>query len=182
MADRPHIIYLLSDEHFGGAMGHAGDVNVRTPHMDRLGAEGLSMGRAYANCPICTPSRGTIFSGRHAHAGPVQYFFDVYKPAAPSIATILREEGYHTAYFGKWHCGVVRDQEPPAVRADRDSFTRWPQRTPDSDGWLDFELEQVGHEGNAHVARARAFVLPGDFHLLVFRCHIAAFIAEHNNG
>jgi signal transduction histidine kinase len=45
----------------------------------------------------------------------------------------------------------------------------WPQRTPDSDGWLDFKLEQVGHEGNAHVARARAFVLPGDFHLLVGR-------------
>lgn len=45
----------------------------------------------------------------------------------------------------------------------------WPQRTPDSDGWLDFELEQVGQEGHAHVARARAFVLPGDFHLLVGR-------------
>jgi arylsulfatase A-like enzyme len=41
--------------------------------MDRLAAEGASFSRAYANCPICTPSRGTIFSGRHAHAGPEKW-------------------------------------------------------------------------------------------------------------
>jgi arylsulfatase A-like enzyme len=105
-----HIVYILSDEHFGGAMSHMGDPNVRTPNMDRMAEEGASFSRAYANCPICTPSRGTIFSGRHAHAGPVQSFFDVYKASSPSTATILRSAGYHTAYFGKWHCGIVRDQ------------------------------------------------------------------------
>jgi arylsulfatase A-like enzyme len=114
----PHIIYILSDEHRGQAMSHAGDPNVHTPCMDRLAAEGVSFHRAYANCPICTPSRGTIFSGRHAHAGAVAGFFDVYKPTAPSTATELRKLGYHTAYFGKWHCGIVRDQLPPAVRDD----------------------------------------------------------------
>ena len=46
------------------------------------------------------------------------YFFDVYKPAAPSTATELRKAGYHTAYFGKWHCGIVRDQVPASVRED----------------------------------------------------------------
>ena len=63
---------------------------MRTPILDRLAAEGVSFGRAYANCPICTPSRGTIFSGRHAHSGPVSGFFDVYKATAPSLATELR--------------------------------------------------------------------------------------------
>ena len=115
---KPHVIYILSDEHRGQAMGHTGDPNVRTPWMDRLASEGASFARAYANCPICTPSRGTIFSGRQAHAGPVAYFFDVYKPTAPSTATQLRRDGYHTAYFGKWHCGIVRDQVPESVRSD----------------------------------------------------------------
>ena len=114
---QPNIILVLSDEHRGQAMAHAGDPNVRTPALDRLAAEGVSFGRAYANCPICTPSRGTIFSGRHAHAGPVSGFFDVYKATAPSLATELRAAGYHTAYFGKWHCGVVRDQLPASIRA-----------------------------------------------------------------
>ena len=120
MPQQPHVIYILSDEHFGGAMGHMGDANVRTPNMDRMAAEGVSFERAYANCPVCTPSRGTIFSGRHAHAGPVQFFFDVFKASAPSTATMLRAAGYHTAYFGKWHCGVVHDQEPALVRERRE--------------------------------------------------------------
>jgi len=113
---KPNIIYILSDEHRGQAMGHAGDQNLKTPAMDRMAAEGVSFSRAYSNCPICTPSRGTIFSGRHAHSGPVSGFFDVYKATAPSIATELRAGGYHTAYIGKWHCGVVRDQLPEVFR------------------------------------------------------------------
>jgi arylsulfatase A-like enzyme len=118
----PHIVVVLSDEHRGQAMSHAGDANLRTPALDRLAAAGVSFRRAYANCPVCTPSRGTIFSGRHAHAGPVAGFFDVYKATAPSLATELRRHGYHTAYFGKWHCGIVQDQRPAAVREDKHRF------------------------------------------------------------
>jgi len=72
----PNIIYVLSDEHRGQAMSHAGDPNVCTPVLDRMAQDGASFERAYSNCPVCTPSRGTIFSGRHAHAGPVAGFFD----------------------------------------------------------------------------------------------------------
>ena len=134
-SDHPHIIYILSDQHRGQAMGHLGDPNVRTPVMDRVAQEGVSFARAYANCPICTPSRGTIFSGRHAHAGPVQSFWDVFKATSPSTATHLHGAGYRSAYFGKWHCGQVRDQDPPARRTDPQAFPRWgsdpARRTPE---------------------------------------------------
>ena len=150
---RPHVIYILSDEHAGQAMGHAGDPNLRTPNMDRMAAEGVSFVRARANCPVCTPSRGTIFSGRHAHAGPVQGFHDVYKPAAPSTATLLREAGYHTAYFGKWHCGTVRDQIPPEVRRDPDYYDlEAAPRTPEFhrggfQDWYGFEMNNAPFKG-----------------------------------
>ncbi len=152
MDRKPHVITILSDEHFGGAMSHMGDANVKTPNMDRLAAEGVSFDRAYANCPICTPSRGTIFSGRHAHSGPVQGFFDVYKATAPSTATQLREAGYHTAYFGKWHCGVVQNQLPPEVRTNRDDYSRWPHRTPEYhragfQDWHGFEINNAPFSG-----------------------------------
>jgi arylsulfatase A-like enzyme len=76
---KPNIIYILSDQHRYAAMSHAGDPNVQTPFMDRLAAEGVSFDRAYANCPICVPSRGTIFTGRHAHAnGVVSNFSTLY--------------------------------------------------------------------------------------------------------
>ncbi|MCS5609338.1 MAG: sulfatase-like hydrolase/transferase, partial [Candidatus Poribacteria bacterium] len=114
--------------------------------------EGVSFRNAYANCPICTPSRGTIFSGRYAHAGPVQFFFDVYKATSPSTATILRTAGYHTAYFGKWHCGVIQDQEPDKVRQNRQDYTRWPMRTPEYhrggfQDWFGFEVNNAPFEG-----------------------------------
>ena len=149
---RPHIVYILSDEHSGMAMSHAGDPNVSTPNMDRMANQGVSFTNSYANCPICTPSRGMIFSGRYAHSGPVQYFFDVYKATAPSTATILRDAGYHTAYFGKWHCGVVQDQLPQTVRNDRENYTRWPHRTPEYhragfQDWHGFEINNAPFKG-----------------------------------
>lgn len=142
--DLPHIIYILSDEHRGQAMSHAGDPNVQTPAMDRLAGEGSSFRRAYANCPICTPSRGTMFSGRQAHAGPVSGFFDVFKATAPSTATMLRELGYHTAYFGKWHCGIVRNQKSPEVVANPETYKGASNRTPEYhrggfQDWFGFE-------------------------------------------
>jgi arylsulfatase A-like enzyme len=127
---KPHIIYVLTDEHRGQAMSHMGDPNLKTPVMDRLAQEGVSFTNAYANCPICTPSRGTIFSGRHAHAGPVQAFFDNYKAASPSTATILRDAGYRTAYFGKWHCGIVRNQMSMKARLTKERGGIVAHRTP----------------------------------------------------
>ena len=51
---------------------------------------------------------------------------------APSTETLLREAGYHTAYFGKWHCGVVKNQEPPKVKERRwkDLYAMWAGRVP----------------------------------------------------
>lgn len=128
---KPHLIQILSDEHFGLAMSCAGDVNVRTPNMDRLAAGGVRFEKAYANCPVCTPSRGTIFSGRHAHAGPVPGFFDTWKVSSPSTATVLHEQGYHSVYFGKWHCGIVGDQIPPGVKDNIERFPGNSKRTPE---------------------------------------------------
>lgn len=141
----PHIILLLSDEHRGQAMSHTGDPNVRTPNMDQLAAEGISFTRACCNSPICTPSRGTLFSGRHAHCGPVAGFFDHYKASFPSLATELKQAGYRTAYFGKWHCGIVHDQLPESVRANPGKFPGGVRnRTPEHlragfQDWLGFE-------------------------------------------
>jgi arylsulfatase A-like enzyme len=88
---------------------------VATPHLDALASAGVSFRHAYANCPVCTPSRGTIMSGRHAHCGPVQSFWDVYKAAAPSLATWFNAAGYRTHSIGKWHLGVYWNQRMPSA-------------------------------------------------------------------
>lgn len=128
---QPNIIFILSDQHRAQAMGHLGDENLNTPTMDRMANKGVSFARAYANCPVCTPSRGTIFSGRHAHCGPVSTFTETFKASFPSTAHCLRQAGYHTAYYGKWHCGMVTDQRPPDVRANPENYAINPIRTPE---------------------------------------------------
>jgi arylsulfatase A-like enzyme len=152
MPRRPDIIYIVSDEHRGQAMGHAGDVNLRTPAMDGLAAGGVSFQRAYSNCPVCVPARGTLLSGRHAHAGPVSGFWDNYKVGAPSTATILRRHGYRTCFIGKWHLGWVRDQTPPAVRADRARYRDCAARTPERhragfEDWYAYEAHNQHVDG-----------------------------------
>lgn len=143
MINQPHIIVLLSDQHRGQAMAHLGDPNLRTPAMDRMAAEGASFATAFANCPVCVPSRGTMLSGRHAHAGPVQGFNDVWKPAAPGLISELKRAGYRTAFFGKWHLGVSRDQLHPDLRRPESQVPRM-LRTPEHfragfDDWCAYE-------------------------------------------
>lgn len=133
-------------------MNHAGDVNLATPAMDRLAAEGASFQRAYCNSPICVASRATLFSGRHAHASPVSAFFDTWKSAAPSTATVLRKAGYHTCYIGKWHLALVRDQTPPSVRERPDRFRDCALRTPEQhragfQDWYAFEAHNQHIDG-----------------------------------
>jgi arylsulfatase A-like enzyme len=130
-AAKPNVIYILSDEHRGHAMSHMGDPNVQTPQMDRMAMEGASFETAYANCPICTPSRGTIFSGRHAHCSPIGGFFDNYKTNGPSTAHEFNRAGYHTAYFGKWHMGTVRNQQPEGIAYQSDGMGHASHRTPE---------------------------------------------------
>jgi len=159
----PHILLILSDQHRGQAMGHAGDMNVRTPEMDRLADEGASFARAYANCPICTPSRGTIFSGRHAHAGPIRGFFETYPAAAPSLATELRAAGYHTAFFGKWHGSQVYSEVPQTARDNPKDWPGWPpRRTPEHlrggfQDWFAFELNNKPFDGHYYQGRETTF-------------------------
>jgi arylsulfatase A-like enzyme len=128
---QPDIIVLLSDQHRGQTMSWMGDRDVATPVMDRLAGEGCGFRRAYANCPVCTPSRGTLLSGRHAHAGPVQHFFDVFKPRGPSLAHAFARAGWRTAWFGKWHLGGTHDQQAPGSPPPGGFPNRNAMRTPE---------------------------------------------------
>ena len=103
MSKKPHVLYILSDEHRGQAMGHSGDPNVKTPWMDHLAAGGASFPRAYANCPICTPSRVQIMTGQYNFRNYVK--FGHLARGQTTFANLLRRGGYQTAIAGKWQLG-----------------------------------------------------------------------------
>jgi arylsulfatase A-like enzyme len=63
----PNILVVLSDEHTAAAGGWAGHPHIRTPHLDRLAAQGVSFDRAYTNSPMCVPSRLSLMAEQYVH-------------------------------------------------------------------------------------------------------------------
>ncbi len=122
---RPNLLFVFADQMRGMAMRCAGNRNVRTPAMDRLAAEGTMFTHAYANCPVCTPSRAMMLTGLYpltcrtvANDLPLPVEFE-------GIGTVCRSAGYATGWIGKWHLdGVPRNKfTPPGPR--RHGFDFW---------------------------------------------------------
>lgn len=102
-ARRPNIVFLLTDQWRASAAGYAGDPNVKTPHLDALAAESLDFRNAVSVCPICTPYRAALMTGRYPTSTGM-FLNDAHLPAEEfCIAEALVESGYETGYIGKWH-------------------------------------------------------------------------------
>ena len=71
MADRPNIVFVFADQLRYTALACNGNQVVRTPHLDQMAREGVSFDRAFSSCPICSPYRGQILTGRYSHANGV---------------------------------------------------------------------------------------------------------------
>lgn len=121
---RPNIVFVFADEWRAQAFGHAGDPNVKTPHIDRLAAESLRVTHAISGCPVCTPYRGSLLTGRYPLSHGL-FVNDVHLPDSERcMAEIFGEAGYATAYIGKWHVdGHGRSSFIPPER--RQGFQYW---------------------------------------------------------
>jgi arylsulfatase A-like enzyme len=117
---KPNIIFVLVDNLGYGDIGCFGSTKHRTPHIDRLGEEGIRLTSFYSSAPVCTPSRASFLTGcyprrvgLHVDYNGTQVLMAVssrgLNPDEITLPEILREEGYATACFGKWHLG---DQPP----------------------------------------------------------------------
>jgi hypothetical protein len=107
-AERPNIILCMADDLGWGDVGFNGNDVVLTPELDRMAKAGMRFERFYAAAPVCSPTRGSVLSGRH----PSRYGIPTanqghLKREEITIAEVLREQGYATGHFGKWHLGTL---------------------------------------------------------------------------
>lgn len=116
---KPNIVFILIDDLGCRDLGCYGSSFYETPRLDRLAREGLLFTNAYASCPVCSPTRASIMTGKYpARVGVTQFIggssegklADVpylhYLPLQEkSLASALRENGYQTWHVGKWHLG-----------------------------------------------------------------------------
>jgi arylsulfatase A-like enzyme len=117
MKDKPNLVYVFADQMRASALGCMHEEYVHTPNLDRLASQGVLFQNAIANTPVCTPSRGSLLTGRHALTCRC-IVNDLRLPEDErSIADVLNENGYRTGYVGKWHLdGISRHMFTPPGR------------------------------------------------------------------
>jgi N-acetylglucosamine-6-sulfatase len=106
-----NVIFILSDDHRYDFMGFTGKVpGLKTPNMDRLAREGAHCINAFVSTALCSPSRASLLTGQYAHTHTI---VDNQAPMPDNLKFFpqyLKQNGYTTAFIGKWHMGDQDDQ------------------------------------------------------------------------
>ncbi len=121
---KPKVVFILTDQWRAQAFGYRGDPNVRTPNIDALAARSINFENAVSVCPVCTPARSALWTGRFPTTTGM-FLNDLYLPAEElTLGTAFKQAGYDTAYVGKWHVdGHGRSNYIPPER--RQGFDYW---------------------------------------------------------
>ncbi|MCD6354172.1 MAG: sulfatase-like hydrolase/transferase [Prolixibacteraceae bacterium] len=116
----PNIILLMADDMGWGDVGFNGNKLIKTPALDKMAHNGLIFTRFYSAAPVCSPTRGSCLTGRnpfrygvfHANVGKM-------RAGEVTLAEFLKEKGYATGHFGKWHLGTLTNDIIDANRGGR---------------------------------------------------------------
>lgn len=119
-SDRPNFLVILTDDQGYGDVSAYGSADVRTPNIDRIGAEGILFTSMRANATVCSPSRAALMTGcypdRVGVPGVIRTqprdSWGYLDPQAPTLAKVLGGAGYHAAIIGKWHLGLESPNLP----------------------------------------------------------------------
>ena len=121
--DPPNIILCMADDQGWGDMGYRGHPHLQTPHFDAMASEVVRFDRFYAAAPVCSPTRGSVMTGRHPNRFGCFTWGRTLRPQEITLAERLKEAGYVTGHFGKWHLGSVRTGSP--VNPGNSGFDEW---------------------------------------------------------
>lgn len=112
-ATPPNLVFILADDlGIGDVSCYNAKSAWQTPHLDRLARDGLRFTDAHSASSLCTPARYALLTGRYAWRGRLKqgvlqgYHPPLIEAGRPTVATFLRQHGYTTAVFGKWHLGL----------------------------------------------------------------------------
>lgn len=103
MQKRPNILFILTDQLRAASLPLFGERQIRTPNIDQLADEGLLLTNALSTCPVCTPARAMLVTGRHPQTTGHLMNSVRTRHSEISIADTLGRVGYRTGWIGKWH-------------------------------------------------------------------------------
>ncbi len=129
-SNRPHIIFVMADDMGWGQTGYRDHPLLKTPNLDAMAASGLRFERFYAGGPVCSPTRASVLTGRsHDRTGVLSHGYAL-RTQERTIAQALKNAGYVTGHFGKWHLNGHRGPGAPIFADDPHSpgkfgFDEW---------------------------------------------------------
>ena len=123
---KPNIIVVFADQLRSMSLGCYGDKQAKTPNLDRLAFQGARFTNAISTWPVCSPFRAMLITGRYPMSNGVIHNQMAPKPGQPTIARVLKENGYATGYIGKWHLDF--HTEPFVEKENRQGFDYWAVR------------------------------------------------------
>jgi arylsulfatase A-like enzyme len=117
---KPNVIIIMADDLGHGDLSSYGATDLKSPNIDALVAAGMKFNFAYANCPVCSPSRASLLTGKYpelvgvpgvirTHAENNWGFLD---PNSTLLPKVLEQAGYESALGGKWHLGLESPNRP----------------------------------------------------------------------
>lgn len=114
MSDRPNVVFVITDDQGYGDLGCTGNPIIRTPHLDRFYAESVRFTNFHVG-PTCAPTRAGLMTGHYANSTGVWHTIggrSLLRKEEWTIADALRDNGYRTGIFGKWHLGDAEPYRP----------------------------------------------------------------------
>lgn len=122
-AQKPNIILCMSDDQGWGDMAYYDHPVLKTPNFDNMAATGIRFDHFYSAAPVCSPTRGSVMTGRTPNRFGCFKWGNTLRPQEVTIAEALKTAGYVTGHFGKWHLGSVRKGSP--VNPGASGFDEW---------------------------------------------------------
>ena len=157
-APHPNVVWVFGDQLRAQALSFSGDPNARTPNLDRASVNGVTFTNAHSGFPLCCPFRGSLLASRYPHHCVPGHEYPL--PAGQkTIADVFNANGYHTAYFGKWHLGGWHESNGRAA-----FFITDPARRGGFQTWLGYENNNSQWDSWVHGGSGKDAVhyrLPG---------------------
>lgn len=116
---KPNFILIMADDMGYGDVGFNGNEIIHTPCLDSMARDGVIMNRFYSAAPVSSPTRASVLTGRHPfRTGVFSANVGILRKSETTLPEVLKQNGYRTGIFGKWHLGTLTYTEKDANRGD----------------------------------------------------------------